>query len=69
MECNIRDVTSGVPQMACLGNLSIVIYGNMAYVQRAAASHAGEIPSCLDTNPELQHWLFNIGSLNSVRLV
>ena len=52
MECNIRDVMSGVPQMACWGEVSIVVYGNMACVQTAAASHTGEIPSCLDTDPE-----------------
>ena len=66
MECNIRDVTSGVPQKACWGEFSIVIYGNMAYVQTDAASHTGEIPSYLDTDPEFQHWPFNIGSLEGV---
>ena len=65
MECNIRDVTSGVPQMACWGELSIVIYGIVAYIQMAAASHTGEIPSYLDTDPEFQHWPFKSGSSNS----
>ena len=52
----IRDVMSGVSQMAYWGEFSIVIYGNVANVQTAAAaSHAGKIPSCLDTDPEFQH--------------
>ena len=42
-------------QKACWGEFSIVIHGNMVYVQTAAASHTGEIPSCLDTDPEFQH--------------
>ena len=63
MECNIRDVMSGVPQKACWGEFSIDIYENMAYVQMAAALRTGEIPSCLHTDPEFQHWPFNIGSL------
>ena len=63
MECNIRDVTSGVPQKACWGEFSIVIYGNMAYVQTAAASRTGEIPSYLDTVLEFQHWPFTVGTL------
>ena len=40
MECNI--VMSGVPQMACWGEFSIVICGNMAYVQMAATSRTGK---------------------------
>ena len=62
MECNIHDVTSGVSQKLCWGIFSIIIYGNMAYIQTAAASRTGEIPSCLDTNPECQHWPFNVGT-------
>ena len=74
MECNIRDVTSGVPKMACWGEFSIIIYRNMAYVQMAAASHTGEILSCLDTDPEFQHqpfqrWLTNEGLLSASRAV
>ena len=53
--CGIHDVTSGVPQKACWGEFSIVIYGNMAYVQMAAAFAYMGIPSCLDTNLEFQH--------------
>ena len=44
--------------MASWGEFFIVIYGNMAYVQKAAASRTREIremPSCLDTDPEFQH--------------
>ena len=51
MECTIHDVTPGVPILYCL-------YGNMDYVHTAAASRTGEIPSCLDTNPEFQHQPF-----------
>ena len=58
MECNIRDITSGVPQMASWGEFSIVIFGNMAFVQMAAASRTGEILSCLDTDPEFLHQAF-----------
>ena len=56
--CNIRDVTSGGPQMACWGEFSIVIYRNMAYIQTAAASCGGEIPSCLGIDPEFHHQPF-----------
>ena len=55
MDVNIRDVTSGVPRMACWGEFSIVNIGNMAHVQTAAASRTGEIPSWLDTDLEFQH--------------
>ena len=55
MECNICDVIFGVSQMAYWGEFYIVIYGSMAYVQTAAASCTGEIPSCLGTDPEFQH--------------
>ena len=58
MECNICDVMSGVPQMACWGEFYIVIYGNMAHIQTAAALCTGEIPSCLNTDPEFQHQPF-----------
>ena len=58
MECSICDVTSGVPRKACCGKFSIAIYGNMAYVQTAAASCTGKIPSCLDTDPDFQHQPF-----------
>ena len=42
-----------------------MVYGSMAYVQTAAALCTGEIPSCLDTDLEFQHWPFQ---QNSVRL-
>ena len=32
----------------------------------AAALRTGEIPSCLDTNPEFQHLPFNVGSFEGV---
>ena len=47
MECNIRDVTSGVPQKACWDEFSIVIYGNMACVQTAAVSHTAKYQPAL----------------------
>ena len=66
MECSICDVTSGVLAGA---NFPLLLYENTAYVQTAAASCTGEIPSCLDTDPEFQHRSFNSGNSNSVRLV
>ena len=44
----IHDVTSGVPRKACWGKFSIAIYGNIAYIQMAAASPYRRIPNCLD---------------------
>ena len=66
MECSIRDVMSGVPQKPAGANSPFLLHGNMAYVQTAATLCTGEIPSCLDTDPEFQHSLFNSGSSNSV---
>ena len=43
----ILDVMSGVSQKACLGEFFIVIYGNIAYIQTAAAFAYRRIPSCL----------------------
>ena len=55
----IRDVTSGVPWKACWGEFSIgIIYGKTAYVQTAAVFAYRRIPSCLDTDLEIQHWPF-----------
>ena len=47
----IHDVTSGVPRKAYWGEFSIAIYGNIAYIQMAAAFMYRENPSCLDTDP------------------
>ena len=58
MECSIHDVMSGVPRKPAGANSPFLLYGNMTYVQTAAASCAGEIPSCLDTDPEFQHQPF-----------
>ena len=60
-------------RLGCLRRLAranspLLLYENMAYVQTAAASCTGEIPSCLDTDPEFQHRPFNSGNSNSVRL-
>ena len=52
----IHDVTSGVPRKAFWGEFSIAIYGNVAYVQTAAAFAYRRIPSCLDADLEFQHW-------------
>ena len=38
----IHDITSGVPQKTSWGKFSITIYGNIAYVQTAAAFVYGE---------------------------
>ena len=54
----IHDVTSGVPRKACWGEFSIAIYGNIAYVQMAAAFVYRRILSCLDTDLEFQHQPF-----------
>ena len=51
----IRDVTSGVPRKASWGEFSIAIYGNIAYVQMAAAFACRRIPSCLDADLEFQY--------------
>ena len=48
----------GLPRKACWDKFSIAIYGKVAYVKTAATLHTREIPSCLDTNPELKHRLF-----------
>ena len=52
----IHDVTSGVPRKACWGEFSIAIYGNIAYVQMAAA-FVYRILS-LDADLEFQHQPF-----------
>ena len=52
MECSIRDVTPGVPRWP---NSPLLLYGNIAYVRTVAALCPGEIPRCLDTDPEFQH--------------
>ena len=46
----ICDVTSGVPRKACWGEFSIAAYGNIAYVQMAAAFAYRRIPSYLDVD-------------------
>ena len=50
-------------RLGCLGrpagaNSPALLYGNMAYIQTDAALCTGEISSCLDTDPEFQHWPF-----------
>ena len=42
----------GVPQNVCWDEFSIVIYGNIAYVQMAAVFMYKRTPSCLDTDLE-----------------
>ena len=57
-----RDVTSGVPRMACCIKFSIatcVYMGTKPYVQTTAPSCIGEIPSCLDTDLELSALAFS----------
>ena len=49
----------GYLRRLAVANFPLLLYGNMAYVQTAAASCTGEIPSCLDTNPEFQHRPFH----------
>ena len=56
--------------LGCLGGSAgahspLLLYGNIAYVQTAAASCIGGIPSCLDGNLEIQHppfqqWQFEL---------
>ena len=46
-------MTPGVLQKASWGEIPLAIYGNIVYVQTAAALHTGEIPGHLDTDPEL----------------
>ena len=56
--CGICDVTSGVPWKACWGKFSIAIYGNVLYIQTAAAFPYRGILSYLDADPEFQHQPF-----------
>ena len=50
----------GCLRWASWGEFSTDIYGNVAYVQTAAASRTGELLSCLDTDPEFQHQPFQL---------
>ena len=49
---------SGVPRKACWGEVSIAMYGNITYIQIAAAFAYWTIPSYLDVDLEFQHWPF-----------
>ena len=63
----IHDVTSGVPRKASWGEFSTAIYGNVAYVQTAAAFTYRGNPSCLHSDLEFQHRLLVVqtpGKLN-----
>ena len=57
----MRLITSRVPRKACWGEFSITIYGNIAYVQMAAAFAYRRIPSCLDADVEMVRRQFGNG--------
>ena len=62
----IHDVTPEVPQKACWGEFSTAIYGNVAYIQMAAAF---EYRGCLYSNLEFQPFQQLERSIVSVALL
>ena len=68
MECNIRDVTSGVPQMACWGEFYIVNMETWPTFRRLLLRVQGKYQAALTPIQSSSIDLFNSGRSNSVRL-